>query len=80
MEHIELDNDENKEDQDVTGAAASSEIPTKKSEAGDNTSIHSRENQEAGREEKKTQKKSLERDEEDMESQNSDEMMNKWML
>ena len=40
-----------KEDQVVTGAAASSEIPAdesaKKSEAGDNTSIYSRENQEA---------------------------------
>ena len=41
VEHIELDNDENKEDQDVTGAAASSGLPTdesaKKSEPGYNT-------------------------------------------
>ena len=39
----------------------------KKSETGDNASIHSRE------EEKKSEKKSPERDEEDMESQNSDD-------
>ena len=84
VEHIELDNDEDKEDhtyceknQDVTGAAASSEVPadetTKKSETGDTTSIHSRENEEAEKKEKKSQKKSPERDEEDMESQNSDD-------
>ena len=70
---VEIDNEEDKEDhtyyeknQDVTGAAASSEVPTdgtaKKSEPGDTTSIHPRENEEA----EKKEKKSLKRDEEDM--------------
>ena len=75
-EPVDIDNDKNKEDQDVTGAAASSEVPadeTKKSEPGDTTSIHSRENEEAEKKEMKSQKKSPERDEEDMESQNSDD-------
>ena len=77
VEPVDIENDEKKEDQDVTGAAApvSSELPAdetaKKSESGDNTSIHSREEEEE--EEKKSQKKSLESDEEDMESQNSDD-------
>ena len=76
VEPVDIENDEKKEDQDVTGAAApgSSELPAdesaKKSESGDNTSIHSREEEEE--EEKKSQKKS-ERDKEDMESQNSDD-------
>ena len=47
VEPVDNDNDENKEDQDVTGAAASSEVPAdetaQKSESGDNLSIHSRE-------------------------------------
>ena len=77
VEPVDIDNDENKEDQDVTGAAASSEVPAdetaKKSEPGDNTSIHSREDEEAERKEKKSQKKSPDSDEEDMESQNSDD-------
>ena len=77
MEPVDIDNDENKEDQDVTGAAASSEVPAdetaKKSEPGDNTSIHSREDEEAERKEKKSQKKSPDSDEEDMESKNSDD-------
>ena len=76
VEPVDIDNDEDKEDQDVTGAAASSEVPadeTKKSEPGDNTSIHSRENEEEEKKEMKSQKKSPERDEEDMESQNSDD-------
>ena len=67
----------NKEDQDVTGAAASSEVPAdetaKKSEPGDNTSIYSREDKVAEKKEKKSQKKSPDSDEEDMESQNSDD-------
>ena len=66
-----------KEDQDVTGAATSSEVPAdetaKKSESGDNTSIHSREDEEAEKKDKMSQKKSPEGDEEDMESQNSDD-------
>ena len=81
VEPIDNDNEENKEDQDVIEAAAS-EIPadaddiptdetTKKSE--DNTSIHSRENNEVGKKEKKSQKKSFDSDEEDMESQDSDD-------
>ena len=77
VEPTDIDNDENKEDQDVTGAAASSEVPAdetaKKSEPGDNTSIHSMEHEEAEKKEMKSQKKSPERDEEDMESQNSDD-------
>ena len=77
VEPVDIDNDENKEEQDVTGAAASSEVPAdetaKKSEPGDNTSIHSREDEEAERKEKKSQKKSPDSDEEDMESQNSDD-------
>ena len=77
VEPVDIDNDENKEDQDVTGAAASSEVPAdetaKKSEPGDNTSIHSRENEEDVKKEIKPQKKSPERDEEDMESQNTDD-------
>ena len=78
VEPVDIENDEKKEDQDVTGAAApeSSELPAdetaKKSESGDNTSIHSREKEEE-EEEKKSEKKSPERDEEDMESQNSDD-------
>ena len=64
MEHENIENDEEQENQDVTGAAApeSSEKQAdgtaKKTESGDNTSIHSREK---------------EKDEEDMESQNSDD-------
>ena len=91
VEPVEIDN-EDKEDhtyceknQDVSGAAASSETPAddtttaddtataNESGPGDNTSIHSRENKEAEREEKKYKKKSPERDEEDMESENSDD-------
>ena len=60
-------NDEDKEDhtydkhnQDVSGAAASSEVLTdervKESRPGDTTSIHSRENEEATRKEKKSPK------------------------
>ena len=69
MEH---DNIEKKEE-DVTGATdpESSEKPAdetaKKTESGDNTSIHCREEKE------EEEKKSPERDEEDMESQNSDD-------
>ena len=74
---VDIDNDEEKEDQDVTGAAASSEVPadetTKKSKSGDNLSIHSRENEEEERKGEKSQKKSTDNDEEDMESQNSDD-------
>ena len=84
---IDNDNEENKEDQDVTGAAASSEVPAdetaKRSEPGDNTSTHSRENEKAEKKEKKSQKKSPERDEEDIKSQDSDEFFKlicKWML
>ena len=83
VEPVEID-DEDKEDhtyyeknQDVSGAAASSEVPAdntlKESGPGDTTSIHSRENEEAEKKEKKSQKKSPERDEEDMESENSDD-------
>ena len=85
VELVEID-EEDKEDhtyceknQDVSGAAASSETPAddtataKESGPGDTTSIHSRENEEAEKEEKKSQKKSPERDEEDMESENSDD-------
>ena len=84
MEPADIENDENKEDQDVTGAATSSEVPAdvtaKKSELGDNTSIHSRENEEAEKKGIKSQKKSPERDEEDMESQILMILMNKWMM
>ena len=65
MEPVDIDNDESKEDQDVTGAAASSKVPAdeiKKSESGDNTSIHSRENEEEEKMDKKSQKKSPESD------------------
>ena len=63
VEPVDIDNDENKENQDVTGATASSEVPAdetaKKSESGDNTSIHSREHEEeAEKKKKKSQKKS----------------------
>ena len=48
VDPIDLDNGEEKEDQDVTGAAASSEVPADKpadkSEHGDKISIHSGEN------------------------------------
>ena len=77
VEPVDIDNDEEKEDQDVTGAAASSEVPAdetaKKSEPGDNLSIRSRENEEEEKKENKSQKKSTDNDEEDMESQNSDD-------
>ena len=81
-----IDNDENKEDQDVTETTTASDVPadderipaeenTRKSE--DKTSIHSREDNRAEKKEKKSQKKSkkksLESDEEDMESLNSDD-------
>ena len=80
-EPIDLENEEEKEDQDVTGAAASSEVPADKaadkSEHGNKISIHSRENdssdEEEEKKEKKSQKKSPNNDEEDMESQNSDD-------
>ena len=48
VDPVDIENDEKKEDQDVTGAAApeSSVLPAdetaKKSDSGDNTSIHSR--------------------------------------
>ena len=82
VEPDEID-DEDKEDhtygeknQDVSGAAASSETPAddtaRESKPGD-TSIHSRENQEAERQEKKSQIKSPKRNEEDMESENSND-------
>ena len=65
MEPVEIDNEEDKEDhtyceknQDVSGAAASSEIPAddtaKESRPGDTTSIHSRENEEAEKKENKS--------------------------
>ena len=77
MEPVDIDNDENKEDQDVTGAAASSEVPAdevaKKSEPEDNISIHSREDEESESKVEESKKKSPEEDEEDMESQNSDD-------
>ena len=86
VEPIDLDNGEEKEDQDVTGAATSSEVPADKtadqsedkSQHEDKISIHSRENdsseeEEEEKKEKKSQKKSLNNDEEDMESQNSDD-------
>ena len=79
VEPIDLDTGEEKEDQDVTGAATFSEVPTDKttdksedkSEQGDKISIHSRENdssdeEEEEKKEKKSQKKSLNKDEEDM--------------
>ena len=46
VEPVDIDNEEKKEKQDVTGAASSSEVPAemaKKSQPEDNTSIHSRE-------------------------------------
>ena len=86
VEPIDLDNGEEKEDQDVTGAATSSEVLADKtadqsgdkSQNEDKKSIHSRENDSSDEEEeekkkKKSQKKSLNNDEEDMESQNSDD-------
>ena len=63
--------------QDVSGAAASSEAladeGVEETGPGDTKSIHSRENEETKKKEKKSQKKSSERDEEDMESENSDD-------
>ena len=70
VEPVDIENEEDKEDhtyceknQDVTGAA-SSEVPAdetaQKSEPEDNTSIHSRETEEAEKKEKKSQKKSPE--------------------
>ena len=80
VEPVDINNDEEKEDQDVTGAAASSEVPadetakkSKKAETEDNTSIHSREDEQVKRKKKKSQKKSPDSDEEDMESQDSDD-------
>ena len=85
VEPIDLDNGEEKVDQDVTGAATSSEVLADKiadhseykSQHEEKKSIHSRENdssdeEEEERKKKKSQKKSLNNDEEDMESQNSD--------
>ena len=81
-----IDHDESKDDQNVTEATTTTEVPadvedipveetTKKSE--DNTSIHFREDNEVKKKEKKSQKKfqkkSLDSDEEDMESHNSDD-------
>ena len=78
VEPIEIDeNKENKEDhcgndQDESGAAASSGIPdtttAKHSEPGDTTSIHSRENENDAKED---EKKSPDSDEEGMESDDS---------
>ena len=83
VEPVEID-DEDKEDhtydeknQDVSGAAASSEVladeKVEEPGPGDTASTHSRENEEAKIKEKKSQKKSPDRDEEDMESENSDD-------
>ena len=75
MEH---ENEGNQENQDAIGAASpeSSEKPTdesaKKTESEDQTSIHSREKEKI-EEEKKSKKKSLDRNDEDMESQDSDD-------
>ena len=77
VESIEIGED--KENSDVSGAAASSETPAdgittaNVSGPGDSTSIHSRDNEETKKEEKGYKKKSHERDEEDMESDNSDD-------
>ena len=62
-----------KQNQDVSGAAASSEVLTDEKVKEHTTSIHSRENEEATRKEKKSLKKFSGRDEEDMESEDSDD-------
>ena len=86
VELIDNENSEDKEDQDVIGAATSSELPSdeqvQKSKSGEKLSIHSREsnegekgneNEEEDKHKKKIQKKSTDDDEEDMESNNSDD-------
>ena len=75
VEHIDIENDEDKEDQDVTGATASSEVPandtTKKSESEENTpSIHSRDNtEEAKKNEMESQKNTEEAEKKELEFQ-----------
>ena len=75
MEH---ENEENQENQDAIGAASPehSEKPAdesdKKAESEDQTSIHSMEKEKA-EEEKKLKEKSLDRSDEEMESQDSDD-------
>ena len=73
-----------KEDQDVTGAATSSEVPAdetaKKSESGDNTSIHSREDEEAEKKDKMSQKKSPEEMKKTWNPKILMTLMNKWIL
>ena len=69
MEPIDLDNGKEKEDQDVTGAATSSEVPADrtadqsedKSQNEDKKSIHSRENDSSDEEEEEKKKRSLRR-------------------
>ena len=83
VEPVEID-EEAKEDhtydvkkQNVSGTEASSEVlvdgQIEEPTSGDTTSIHSRENEEAKSKKKTSQKKSPERDEEDMKSENSDD-------
>ena len=84
VEPVDIENDENKEDQDVTGAAASSEVPadgtTKKTEPGENSSTHSRENEEAEKKEMNSQRSPLIEMKKTWNLKILMILMNKWMV